>query len=138
MRSTVTMRELSEARYFNERIKAIEDRIKELQGLKATWSISGTATYSTYKRSSAVEEVVIELDKQEQDLINEIRKHGKTLSKVEKAVSDIPGPEGLILTLRYINSLSWKEIARRTNYSMSHVYRLHTLGLEKMRVNESK
>lgn len=138
MRSTVTMRELSEARYVNERIKAIEDRIKELQELKATWNISGTATYSTYKRSSIVEEVVIELDKQEQDLINEIRNHGKTLSKVEKAISNIPGPEGLILTLRYINSLSWKEIARRTNYSMSHVYRLHTLGLKKMRVNESK
>lgn len=137
MWSTVTMKELSEARYLNERIKAIEDRIKELQGIKATWSISGTATYSTYKRFSAVEEIVIELDNQEKDLINEIRKHGRALRKVEKAISDIPGPEGLVLTLRYINSLSWKEIARRTNYSMSHVYRLHSLGLEKMRVNES-
>jgi len=42
-----------------------------------------------------------------------------------------------VLTMRYIFGKKWVDIARRLNYSVSHIYRIHDRALEKMRVNES-
>lgn len=133
----ITSKTLYNALCFNKQVKAIEDRIKCLRLLKSSWNITGGASYSQYRRYSTVEEIVLQIDNEERMLLDVIRKYGKNYSLVEKAILKLEGPEGLIMTLRYINALSWKEISRRTNYSLSHIYRLHNSGIKKMRVNES-
>lgn len=60
----------------------------------------------------------------------------KNAERLIASVSDPVGRE--VLTLRYIFGKRWVDIARRLNYSVSHIYRIHDRALEKMRVNESK
>lgn len=133
----ITSKTLYNALCFNEQVKAIEDRIKCLRLLKSSWNITGGASYSQYRRYSTVEEIVLEIDKEEALLLEFIRKYGRQYREVVKAILKLDNPEALIMTLRYIEGLSWKEIARRTNYSLAHVYRLHNSALKNMRVNES-
>lgn len=56
----------------------------------------------------------------------------------ERLIASVSDPVGWeVLTMRYIFGKRWEEIARRLNYSVSHIYRIHDRALEKMRVNES-
>ena len=42
----------------------------------------------------------------------------------------------LVLELRYVNYLSWQEIAKRTGFSRRHVLRIIEMGLKKLEVME--
>ena len=42
----------------------------------------------------------------------------------------------LVLELRYVNYLSWQEIAKRTGFSRRHVLRINEMGLKKLEIME--
>ena len=50
--------------------------------------------------------------------------------RILRTVNSVPGPRGSVLYERYINLLSWRQIADRLHYSKRHCYNLHNEGLD--------
>lgn len=81
-----------------------------------------------------LEQVIIR-DREYQIIIETCRKliqeHANHRDKLIKRIHAIENPDHeFILELRYINGLTWEEIADEMGYSVRHVHRLHEKALE--------
>lgn len=60
-----------------------------------------------------------------------------TRTEIEAAIAEVPdATERMLLELRYVDGLRWDEIARRMDYDVRQVYRLHGRALLHIRVRE--
>lgn len=55
----------------------------------------------------------------------------KEIARLDKSI------ERFVLRAYYIECMTWSQVAKVTNYSEQHLYRIHGEALTKMRVNES-
>ena len=53
--------------------------------------------------------------------------------RIEKAIDKLEPVERLILRRRYLEGLTWEEVAVRSNYSWRQVHRIHGRALEHLR-----
>lgn len=52
------------------------------------------------------------------------------ISSISNEINKLPDNQQKIMKLRYFKGLSWKEIAKRTNYTQDHCIRLQKSALE--------
>ena len=75
------------------------------------------------------------------DIDNELAEYAWKMTEIMRTISDVPDPiTSRILTARYVNDLSWHDVASELNLSESHLYRLHRTALteiEKLIGNDS-
>ena len=71
-----------------------------------------------------------EVAKLEDELVIKVDALMETIDKLEST------DEKTVLMLRYVNNLSWDDIANKTNYSESSIFRFHRLGLQNILNNE--
>ncbi len=66
-------------------------------------------------------------------LNNETRDVFKTIEIINRAIMSLNSSnERLILKLRYLEAMSWADVAAYTGYSIRHVQRLHRSAMEKL------
>ena len=86
------------------------------------------------KIENRLENQVIEIVDLENRIKKEIRRYTKLRETIKKAInSQKDADERLLLTLRYIENMTWEEISEKMNCSTRHVYRLHKIALRNFR-----
>jgi RNA polymerase sigma factor (sigma-70 family) len=81
------------------------------------------------KIPAAVEKIV----EQERRIDAKIAEMAKLLDEIEKLLGEVGNPDyRLLLELRYLQGLTWEQIAERMRYSRRHVIRLHGSALLQM------
>lgn len=132
---------LSQAFNLTRLIKSYE---KELEELKALEPYISSPNYSGMPFSGT--------RNPEPPFVRAIHKKVNLESKIEKKVKDLidvrvqihdaieavsDDTHRLVLRLRYIDFLSWEEIASEMNYSEVHIHRLHNAALNFVTVPET-
>ena len=78
----------------------------------------------------AYEDTLHRLLNRKEELIAETRRYLQDSHVAEDRILKIkPHTASLVIGMRYLLELDWDEIAKRLNYSKTHVYRYHRLGL---------
>lgn len=132
---------LSQAFNLTKLIKSYE---KELEGIKALEPYISSSNYSGMPFSGT--------RNPEPPFVRAIYKKADLEGKIEKKVEDLidvrvqihnaieavsNNTYKLVLRLRYIDFLSWEEIASKMNYSEVHIHRLHNAALNHVTVPET-
>ena len=81
------------------------------------------------KIPAAVEKIV----EQERRIDAKIAEMTKLLDEIEKLLGEVGNPDyRLLLELRYLQGLTWEQIAKKMHYSWRHIIRLHGKALLQM------
>ncbi|MBQ7654524.1 MAG: DUF1492 domain-containing protein [Clostridia bacterium] len=124
----MTRKELNGSFYAKQLIRSYQEQIKELQekslSLKSSSSFTGAPSGQSKKAAyTAYIEQIICLEEKLQDAIErQLQAEAKTTEYIEQFNNET---EKLLLRLRYIEHMSWSEIADEMNYSERHILRLH-------------
>lgn len=115
--------------------KFIQSNVRELERLRLlSTSIGGGELKEKVqggKTDNRIERQVVEIVDLENTIKKEIRDYTRLRTKVKKAInSQKDETERLLLTLRYIENLTWEEISEKMNCSTRHIYRLHKIALQ--------
>lgn len=127
---------LNRARELNYKIKLLYNRIDELKALEAsvpgcnfdavvvdkTRDLEAPFVKYIYKRMET-EELV---KKEEARLIEVTNEIASTISEVESPTHQ------QLLRLRYLDFMTWNDIASEMGYSLDNVYKLHRQSLKKI------
>ncbi len=126
----MTKEELREYRWLVKNIQEMEDELAELetQATHITSSLKeDVVDYTSCKdKMSGQVARIIEL----QDTINEQLARMYALQKsIREKISGMPEREKRLLTLKYIEGMTWEEVAVDMDYSWQHIHRLHSRAL---------
>ncbi|MDD3400724.1 MAG: sigma factor-like helix-turn-helix DNA-binding protein [Eubacteriales bacterium] len=75
---------------------------------------------------------VADLDELDKALTEAVIAAERKRQEIERAIDRLHGPERDVLELRYIQGLSWRQIAKRLHFSEKHPYYLHKAALKKL------
>lgn len=129
-------------RSFRKLGKEIDRKIEEYERLHS-WATKVTPEWSLQPkgggggdRISHTVEQLMELNGRINAEIDEYVSRREKIAAAVEAVGD--ANLRCLLGLYYLNGLTWEEVAERMNYSMTQIFRLHGLALQRIVVvNES-
>ncbi len=119
--------------------KRIDSKLALVNRLRDT-AESVTMTLSDMPRSDSpnlqrMEDTISKIVDLENDISHDIDKLVELKREVGMAISELSNPnEQLVLTYRYIDYRTWRQIAGVLDYSIRHVIRLHGQALLNFRV----
>ena len=64
------------------------------------------------------------------DLETRIQRYESMCGRVSDSVEELEEKEREVATLRYINGLTWEDIAEKVGYSVGNIHRIHNRALE--------
>lgn len=77
------------------------------------------------------------IDKARKKLDAKITELLELKEEIQTAISEVDDPLAeVVLTYRYINCMDWINIASKLHYTESYVYKLHRIGLFKIKIKE--
>lgn len=131
----MTKQELEEIRALKYKIDAREGQIEELKtklvGLKATdYSLERVQTSMDSSDNKA--ELIDKIDELNNELATTIYDLSKKRNELVDTIDKVPGMWGSVLEMRYIECLSWREIADKTCYSEQNLFRIHRQAIHKL------
>ena len=127
----MTKQELSEYYWIRRNITKLEDRLVKLKSASVRVTtqlkqdpINGRGGVSDRVGDSIaeIEEVIIELD-------YKVTQSYRVLASLEKEIDRLPARENYLIRSRYIEMLSWEQIAVDMNYGWAHIHRIHAEAL---------
>jgi DNA-directed RNA polymerase specialized sigma subunit len=129
---------LKEYRWILENVQELENRLLEIDTkLQHITSSLDANKVQTTKNNDKWTNLVAERI-QVCDMINdELAKSFKEMRLIEKAISNLPAREKLLMRYRYIDGYSWIEICYKMNYEWAQVHRIHSKILQKMVQNDT-
>jgi DNA-directed RNA polymerase specialized sigma24 family protein len=80
---------------------------------------------------SSLAERVEKLIELEEALAAQVLTVEQSIAEVEEWINALPAQQAAVMRLRYVDGLSWREVAARTHYSMNHVYKINMAALKK-------
>ncbi len=115
------------------RIKAKKEQIKRLREMAEYVSPGGSFGVHGVSTGDKIGEASASIA----DIENDIKADMKALAKKRKEIMRVinsvdDSKQKKVLKLRYINCLEFSEIARKMNYSLSMIYKIHENGLENL------
>ena len=73
----------------------------------------------------------------QQQIDEKVEELVKLREEIENVIASVDNPLiEIVLTYRYLNFFSWKEIANKLNYAISYIYELHRDGLWKISLKD--
>jgi DNA-directed RNA polymerase specialized sigma subunit len=69
------------------------------------------------------------LDELERQLVRETADLETAIWQAERAISELPEQQQIIMRLRYVKGLSWREVAKESYYSESHCKYIHAIAI---------
>ena len=73
----------------------------------------------------------------QQQIDEKVEELVKLRGEIENVIASVDNPLiEIVLTYRYLNFFSWKEIANKLNYAISYIYELHRDGLWKISLKD--
>lgn len=124
--------ELREIIYLDD---LINSKLRQIENLRASRFSIGSMSFKQDKVQKTdfrnhQEELIVKLIDLEDDITKDIDKlvDMKTLAKM--SIDKLNGPYRLVMSMRYLECMKWKEIAYRLNYSVQAVYKIHGQALK--------
>lgn len=124
---------LEDLKSVRERRYAIESLMERIARLRSsaqrvTRQLSHTPRYTRERDQLA--DYAAKLDELERELAQEVIILEESIRTAEDDISQLNDAQRIIMRLRYIDGLEWKQIAKRTMYSEQHLYYLHKSALK--------
>ena len=124
--------ELREIIYLDD---LINSKLRQIENLRASRFSIGSMSFKPDKVQKSdfrnhQEELIVKLIDLEDDITKDIDRlvDMKTLAKI--SIDKLNGPYRLVMSMRYLECMKWKEIAYRLNYSVQAVYKIHGQALK--------
>lgn len=120
----MTIDDLKNVRRQKLRVEALQERIERLRS-RAEYNQRqlGECGRSDPTRDRLTE-YAAELDELERELTGEMIELEKQLVYVDAELAKLPENQEKVLRLRYLEALSWRDVAERTNYCKRQCIRL--------------
>ena len=116
--------------------KRVDSRIRQLEDLRSTRYSLGAIDYSKDRvqtsKITAPQDIVIKIFDLEAEIQESIGAMVDQKHKVRECICAVPGLEGSVLEMRYLEGMEWKAIACELNYSVSGVKRIHERAIEEI------
>ena len=115
----------------------LNQRLKEIDALqsmakKVTGVISKSPSGNS-KDVSRIENAVAEIYECTEKLAEEISGAVTVREKILSTIKRLENPnERLVIEMRYIGFDSWESIAKKTSFSLPHIFRLHRRALKNL------
>lgn len=124
--------ELREIIYLDD---LINSKLRQIENLRASRFSIGSMSFKPDKVQKTdfrnhQEELIVKLIDLEGDITKDIDRlvDMKTLARI--SIDKLNGPYRLVMSMRYLECMKWKEIAYRLNYSLQAVYKIHGQALK--------
>lgn len=132
---TTTIQELKQSRGRQAKIKRLDEEIEQLKSAME----STTQALSLAPGGGAVKDKLAEQMAEYMELIarrNEERIRAESLVEaVEEFIASLPEQQAKVIRLRYVDELSWTQVAEKANYTRRHCTRINEAVLRKMSFN---
>lgn len=122
---------LQQAFYLDHRINSKIEQIDSLNGLaqKATSTLSDMPK-APGRNTSRLEEIVVKIVMLEEEINKDIDTLVDTKVQITELINEMLDKEQqMVLEKRYLNFLSFEQIAVDLNFSIQHVFRIHKQAL---------
>jgi len=127
----LTVKTLQECRIRRDRLKRLEESIERLES-----AMTRVTQILSHAPARGVEDE--RLDEQIDQLINLTATYARRTvelelmrAKVTEWIDTLPEQQAQVIFSRYVEGLSWAQVARRTNYSKDHCFTIHRAALRK-------
>lgn len=129
---------LQEYKWIRENVQALEDRLLEIdtQLQKVTANME-TDRVQTTKDNDKWTGLIAEKMKVEDHINKEIVKGYREMGRIEKMIERLDEREKLLIRYRYIDCLTWEEIACKMYYTWQHMHRIHANCLRNINKNNN-
>lgn len=115
----------------------IDSKIKDIKRLRSLISsVKSINTGEKVKSSNtdnSVDNTVIKIVDLEKDYKNLVLLYINKRTEFDKILNQMNTKERLLIELKYINGLTWEQVAWQMNYSERVIYRLHNDVLNKLK-----
>ncbi|TGE35892.1 hypothetical protein E4K67_22510 [Desulfosporosinus fructosivorans] len=132
----MTKQELKEYYWIRRNITKSEQRLIELEtaATKITAQLKNKhdAIMGQGNTSDKVGNTVADMELVRDEMTEQIKRSYAVLAKLEKAIEELPAREGYLIRSRYIELLSWEQIAVDMNYSWKQIHRIHAEALHQL------
>ncbi|MGX7168932.1 DUF1492 domain-containing protein [Facklamia hominis] len=122
---------LQQAFYLDHRINSKIEQIDSLNSLaqKATSTLSDMPK-APGRNISRLEEIIVKVVMLEEEINKDIDELVDLKVKITEVINEVPDKEQqMVLEKRYLNFLSFEQIAVDLNFSIQHVFRIHKQAL---------
>ncbi|MGL5972565.1 MAG: DUF1492 domain-containing protein [Oscillospiraceae bacterium] len=113
--------------YFSN--KSIQNKIEKIEKLQSMSTCINSYIGNNYKSKEykdKISNIVSEIIDLKEELYEDIDSLIKTENLIKQKIDEVEDNQcKLLLTLRYLNYKSWREIKKEMNYSEPHMFRLH-------------
>ena len=123
---------LQQMYWINGEVESRLEQISRLQSLatRTTTVLKSTPSGGT-KLSSRVESAVVDIQKQADDLAEQIKEFLAISKGISAAIAELENhDERIILEYRYLCFYKWQEIAQKLNTGLRHIFKLHSRALK--------
>lgn len=125
---------LEQYRRLDNNIKIKQEQLNRIRELAQSISPSSSGGNRSGKISDKIGSAVAKLVDAENELNQGIVKLLDLKKEIERVISQVDDPIlEQLLTLRYINGMTWEKIAVEMHYSYMHTCRLHGKALGKIK-----
>ena len=116
----------------------IENKMEQIANLHDL-ATKATVTYSdmpkTKRYGSRIEDVVIKIIELENEINKDVLELVEIKAQIMDSIKAVQDPElQLLLELRYLNYVSWEQIALKLSFSIDNVFKLHKKALDAVEI----
>ncbi|CAC9936763.1 MULTISPECIES: DUF1492 domain-containing protein [Peptoniphilaceae] len=127
---------LKQAFYLDKRINSKLEQVESLNALatKATSTLSDMPK-SPNRGSSKLEDTIVKIIDLQEEINRDIDKLVDLKKEIVRTIKKIEDKElQVVLEKRYLCFESWEKIAVEMNYSIQHIFRLHSKALKNIEI----
>lgn len=135
--------------YLNQAYHAdrrIESKLSQIESLKSlatrVTSVFSDMPHSPMPDNHHLEKTIADIIDLENEILNDVSELVDLKREIKNAVNQVQNEKyRTLLELRYLNFLTWEQIAVNLNFSIQHTYRIHDEALKKISIflkDESK
>ena len=127
-------KELKQILYLDE---LIDSKIRILESLRLRRFNIGATQFKDDKVQKTnwrnyQEDLIIKISDLEKDITKDVDRLVDIKAKAKKEIDKLDNPYRLVMSMRYLECLKWRDIAHHLGYSVQAVYKIHGQALKRV------
>lgn len=122
---------LNEYKLASKKVVALQEQLESLREVEQSAKVQKLSDMPKGSSQSDLSDLMIRIEKLQEKIDKALTKcMEKKLEIEESLICLVDDEEARVLRYRYIKLLGWREIAKRLDYSVRHVQRIHGRAIE--------
>jgi DNA-directed RNA polymerase specialized sigma subunit len=126
----ITKTDLQSYYWLTRNVKKLEDKLLELETEATRITTRITHQPKSKNGTDKIGGIVAEIIDVQNKINSKLQNAYIIMSKIEQAASRLPEREAYLIRRRYIDCLTWEQIAVDMHYSWQHVHKIHAKALK--------